>query len=254
MLMLTKRFSVIVAVLGASLACFALGAAAQDLTLDYQLTVGGRAASVEKTVVTHTDGQVTYNSAVDMSYPQPLKMTSVLVLDEASRRPISYQLEGRIGGGTQRLDLSFNGDVVTYRAEHPGGSQTGSLKLHAGFVVWENNIWGLLTCALERMDWEKQKQGMLYVLIPTTMSEVVLRFSDRGPDTVSLSGVQRACRRLTLIFGDTLGLDVWVDPATHSPFRVVVPSQQVEVLRMDPASQPPASPGEDPQQPSNAGK
>lgn len=233
-----RRFFALLAVMALVLSAAAVLAQGHELSAEYRVSIGGKAAGTEKGTVTRLEDRTIYTSVMGMSYPQAVSINATLEVANNGGRPLAYRMEAKVSGAIQRLEATFGADTVDYRAEHAGGVQTGLLRLHPGYIVWENNLWTMLTAVLARVG-TGPGPARLYVLVPTAMREFALSVEDRGVENLIVEGGSQSARHWTLVFADALIMEVWADLENRMPVKIRVPAQQLEVTR---AAAPPPAP------------
>lgn len=206
------------------------GSRAQGAAWQYQIKVNGQPVSVEKGTVSESGETIAYMGEMTRTLPQAMTLSSTLTISATTRRPLSYSMTAQSSGGQQKLSVTFDGNKAAYRAEQPAGVQSGELRLHDGFIVWENNIWVQLTYLIRAFYGGGGNQ--YYVLVPTMMREFSVLIEDRGLEKVGSEGAEQPTRHLTIHFGETPAIDVWAEPESGLPVQVRIAAQRVEVTRV----------------------
>lgn len=235
--------------------------AAADYVVEYEMTLNDVAVSTERSMIVNDDQRIIISSETEMIAPQPLKMRSMLILNNFTMRPEAYYLEADVHGATQKLDATFTASQCQYRAEHAAGVQNGAINLPENYLIWENNVWIQLMYLVGGFEWGQEAVAgdsagaadtlgtsgtaagtpiapgafKVQVLIPTTMSLLNVTIEDRGLERVTIEGVAEAAalqaRRVALNFGGTLIMDAWLEPQTRIPLKISIPAQKLLVVR-----------------------
>ncbi len=226
--------------------------AAADYVVEYEMSLNDVVVSIERSMIVNDDQRIIISSETEMIAPQPLKMRSMLILNNFTRRPETYYLEADVRGATQKLDVTFTATQCQYRAEHASGVQNGTINLPENYLVWENNVWIQLMYLVSGLEWEQEAVAGVagasgtaaaaaapiapgafkaQVLIPTTMSLLSVTIEDRGSEKAAIEGTTLQARRVALNFGGTLIMDAWLDPETRIPIKISIPAQKMLVVR-----------------------
>lgn len=230
---------------------------AADYVVEYEMTLNDVAVSTERSMIVNDDQRIIISSETEMITPQPLKMRSMLILNNFTMRPEAYYLEADVRGATQKLDATFTATQCQYRAEHAAGVQNGAINLPENYLVWENNVWIQLMYLVSGFKWEQTAAApgaagasgsataaaaaaanplapgafKAQVLIPTTMSLLSVIIEDRGSEKITIEGAALQARRIALNFGGTLIMDVWLESDTRIPLKISIPAQKLLVVR-----------------------
>jgi len=154
---------------------------------------------------------------------------------------VRYQLQATVAGEAQTVDTWRDGAQIQMKAS--GGSQ--SMEKQAPFtpatVVLDNLVAGHYAVLVEQM--LRAPGQKLAVLVPQRLSLLSAQPVAAGEDRATLGGKPLRVRKYTMELA-TLPVEFWIDAADHELMRVLVPLQQIEMVREGfelEKKQPPAS-------------
>jgi len=152
---------------------------------------------------------------------------------------VHYKLEALVGGTTQIIEASRQGDKVQLRVQAGVASKENTVDYQPHTLVLDNLIVSHYQILLNALGGEAEGSETWSMVVPQTLAAAQSKLSTAGEATGTLQGRSIQLRKYNLQLGGLL-VEFYGDAETHMLMRVAVPVQKLEMVRegFKPATKP----------------
>lgn len=208
------------------------GAGAQATTIDegsFTIMRGGTSAGREDFSIRSTPGiGGTIHKAQATVVLDGQRLAPALSTDPTGA-PLSYQVEVRAGGQTERLTGQVSRGRISVHRQGTGGASAKEYVVADGALILDDDVFHQYYFVTTRSPGPVN----IPVLIPRRGVQTVMRLTSLGPDPVMVGGRSLAATHLVLSEPGGADRDLWVD-AKGRVLKVAIPARSTVALRDDP--------------------
>ncbi|MHB1223292.1 MAG: hypothetical protein ACYC2G_04490 [Gemmatimonadaceae bacterium] len=143
--------------------------------------------------------------------------------------PLSYQVEVRTGGQTERLTGQVSRGRVSVHQQGPGGASAKEYVIADGALILDDDVFHQYYFVARRAP----GPASIPVLVPRRGVQVAMRLVSRGEESVTIGRRSLPATHLVLTDPGTGDRDIWVDAAGRV-LKVALPGRSLIAVRDEP--------------------
>ncbi|MDD5543197.1 MAG: hypothetical protein PHX83_08485 [Acidobacteriia bacterium] len=202
----------------------------------FKILVDGEPKGTEEFAITPQNGKIVARGKIHLAIARDEKPVEYLIETELQLQPnydpIQYTLSQKFSGNTAAIKMNFTAGKAKVEFNTGSGTERREFDLAPDVTLLDDNIFHQYCLLVRRYNFDKGGLQEFSAFIPQESIGGILHMILKGDETVPVNNKPVTAQHL-LVDTNDLKLDVYVTGSDHRLVKIVVPTANVVVERVE---------------------